>query len=383
MSGIKEVLIGAFRILPLRKAVVLESHPDFSDNTWEVYQELRKRPELKKYHFYWLLNKHDAVVPELDSRTSVVYRHARNIWEDIRRIFLLNTSKYIIDSNSFVKKRRKNQFRIHLGHGMPIKIALDYSRAFGECEKYLVHSPYWKEIYTKQIHVPEELLWYVGYPRNDVLVNRKENALWKDSVKRYDKVIAWMPTYRQHRDHMDRAMGNQYPYGMPCVHNRSELEKLHECLKSHGILLLFRPHPAQELSVFETYHFSNIKIADDRYLQKYQMSLYEMLSHTQGLITDYSSVYFDYLLTDQPIALTIEDLEQYFRHFTLAFEDYRSEVKGEYVESFTKVLEFLENVAEGKDPMKTQRMEAKNRFHSIQDGTSTKRIVDYLVEKMP
>ena len=43
MEMIKKCLLGVMRLLPLRKAFVLESHPDFSDNTYALYEELLRR----------------------------------------------------------------------------------------------------------------------------------------------------------------------------------------------------------------------------------------------------------------------------------------------------------------------------------------------------
>lgn len=45
-----------------------------------------------------------------------------------------------------------------------------------------------------------------------------------------------------------------------------------------------------------------------------QMDLYEILPHTDLLITDYSSVYFDYLLLDKPIVFTPTDLGEYSKN---------------------------------------------------------------------
>lgn len=51
---IKKCLLGVMRLLPLRKAFVLESHPDLSDNTYALYEELLRRGYHKKYKLYWM-----------------------------------------------------------------------------------------------------------------------------------------------------------------------------------------------------------------------------------------------------------------------------------------------------------------------------------------
>ena len=155
---IKKLFILIFRILPLRRAVIFESHPDFSDNSLALYQEFLRRGMLKRYRLYWMKTFRGGEVPELPEGVSVFENEPGGLKETIRRTYVLNTSKYIIDCNSFIYKRRKGQIRIHLGHGMPVKIDLNYSRKFGDCDKYLVLSQFWKEIYTEQILVPEQKL---------------------------------------------------------------------------------------------------------------------------------------------------------------------------------------------------------------------------------
>ncbi len=109
-----------------------------------------------------------------------------------------------------------------------------------------------------------------------------------------------------------------------------------------------------------------------------ECTLYELLAQTDALITDYSSVYFDYLLTDRPIALTIADREEYFTHFTLAFADYKEAVKGFYIETFSQLSSFLKEMADGVDSTRGERMQAKEKYHTKNAGNSAKAIVDLL-----
>lgn len=366
------------RLLPLRKAILLESHPDLSDNTYALYEELLRRGYHKKYKIYWMKTFPGKPSWNLPEGVSYFENQPSGFREMIRRAYVLNTSRYIIDCNSFVKKRRKSQVRFHLGHGMPIKIDLEYSRKFGECDRYMVQSPFWYTIFETQIRVPKEVLCPLGYPRNDVLVFPKELPVWNKKKENYGKTILWMPTYRQHRMHADKAMHIEYPYGMPCVETKEQLLQLEEQLAKDNILLLFRPHPVQDLSAFQKEELPHIHIADDAFLASMQCTLYELLAQTDALITDYSSVYFDYLLTDHPIALTIQDCQEYFKHFTLAFEDYKEAVKGFYVENFLQLSTFLQEIAEGRDSMQRQRREAKEKYHTPSAGKSAKAIVDLL-----
>ena len=86
---------------------VLESHPDLSDNTYALYEELLRRGYHKKYKLYWMKTfpgKPDWNLPE---GVSYFENQPSGFCETIRRAYVLNTSRYIMDCNSFVKKRRK------------------------------------------------------------------------------------------------------------------------------------------------------------------------------------------------------------------------------------------------------------------------------------
>ncbi len=378
---LKRLMLWVFRLFPLQNIIVLESHPDVSDNTYAIYEELLWRGCHNRYKIYWIHTFQDGKKYDFPHNVKLLEQNPQSFAENLERAYVLNCCKYIIDCNSFIKKRRKRQVRFHLGHGMPIKIDLEYSRKVGDCDEYMIQSDFWKEIYTQMIHVPEDKLCTLGYPRNDVLVHPEQFRDRKYEQEGYDKVVAWLPTYRQHRLHPEQAMEIAYPYGMPCVHNKEELLRLDARLKENKILLLFRPHPVQDLSLWEECCVSNIEIADDAFLKKIDCTLYELLAYTDGLITDYSSVYFDYLLTDKPIALTIEDMDNYFQYFTLAFEDYKRFIKGEYVEEFSQLLSFVSHVAQGEDVAREQRMKAKNMFHQDVTGQSAVKIVDLLRDK--
>ena len=267
--------------------------------------------------------------------------------------------------------------RIHLGHGMLIKITRDYHtrEKIGECDGYLVTSPFWYDIFTEKVGIKKEVLLPLGYPRNDVLVSEEAKK------SRFGRYILWMPTYRQHRLHREAGLDIEYPFGMPEVMNTEQLLELEALLARWDITLYFRPHPVQELSAFSEKRLAHIQIADDAFLQQKKITLYEMLAAAEALITDYSSVYYDFLLTERPIGLTIRDREIYFEHFTCPFSDMKEFIQGSYIESFDELKEFLCQVAAGERLWTDRLSELKHRYHAVTDGSSCQQIYRYLQEK--
>ncbi len=63
--------------------------------------------------------------------------------------------------------------------------------------------------------------------------------------------------------------------------------------------------------ILQTKKTDNLHILEDNYLRDKRLDLYEVVNAADLLITDYSSIYFDYLLLDRPIIFTPLDLEEY------------------------------------------------------------------------
>lgn len=353
---VKKLIIMLYRLLPLRDDIILESHPDFADNAYALYGFFLEQGVNQRHRIHWALHgsregaeaSGTAGIPEtLPENVDVFYLDAHGFSQMWQRFRVLYRSRYILDGNSYIYKRRKGQVRIHLGHGMPVKIAPGYSNAgkIGDVDGCLVTSPFWCGVYADRIGVPKDVLLPLGYPRNDVLVSRR------DGITHLGTYIMWMPTYRQHRNHPEEALASRFPYGMPEVMTPGQLGSLDELLGSRGIRLYFRPHPAQELSVMKREKLQNIVVADDAFLKGEGISLYEMLASAKALVTDYSSVYYDFLLTGRPIGITMRDRDEYFRKYACAFADVTEGVRGFRIESFEELLLFFGtvDVQEGKD----------------------------------
>ena len=431
----KDLLTGFFRtlvrlllhLIPMREDVLLESHPDFSGNTAVIYEELLRRGFHHSHRIVWCVYDEKHVPSELPPGVCCVYRHRsglRSKWQVLKE---RARCRYIIDSNSYVHKLKKKQIRLHLGHGMPVKLLPDYTNyaEIGACDGYLTCGLFWREIYTETAHIPADILLPVGYPRNDVLVTGEVRISITDKGREHgyfwhlperEKYILWMPTYRQHknkaeerkqeREAVNTAMQEgrwevlamdqlrkkklpKMPFGMPEISEGKELQQLDERLGEKDMKIYFRPHPAQDMQYISEVSLENIRIADDEFLKRCEVSLYEMIRDAEALITDYSSVYFDYLLTDQPIGLTLRDADTFFHDCICCFENL-DDLAGFRINCFDDVLSFVDLVdgfgERSEEPeseaasLKAALFEAKKWYHDVTDGSSTERVMQWLSE---
>lgn len=305
-------------------------------------------------------------------------------FEKLKSIYINLRARYIIDCNRFIYKRNKHQKRLYLGHGMPYKSVPEYCNATGKVDFILSISRFFDDNLSKLHLVEKEQIINLGFPRNDDLFSKDKNIrelLFKD--KEYSKLILWLPTYRQRVNrNSNLSMDKSFELGLPIIYDVDSLKSINTLLKKLGILLVLKPHPAQDLSVIKTEYLSNFIILTNADLNKVNVNLYELLGQTDGLITDYSSVYYDYLLTDKPIAITIDDLEEYKKVFDFIYDDIFEIIKGEYINTLDDFKIFLKNIASGNDIAKEERLNVKKILHKFQDGNSSKRVYDFLVNNM-
>lgn len=206
-----------------------------------------------------------------------------------------------------------------------------------------------------------------GYPRNDTLFEIEEShitnlytlkemallELIKSRVMEKQKIAAYMPTFRDSESVFFEVI---------------ELEKLNLFLKAHNITLITKLHPKSKLkNQFHQIAYSNIVNADP------QIDVYSFLKEVDVLITDYSSVYSDYLLLNRPVIAFHYDWELYTantRDSYIDHDEYMPECKArtmdELMDSLLKVLE--------KDEYKEKRLQSRARLFESIDGKSSERL---------
>ena len=376
MSKVKKLLLQIYYYLPikflLKNIILFESNPDFSDNPRAVYDKLLELGYNKKNKLVWLVS--DSKMFSNIKDKNVIFIDNKNI-KKVRKYTLF--AKYIVDCNNFIHKRNKYQFRIHLTHGSPIKYVKEYSDDCGEVDYVITTSDFFRNINCELFHVSDDKVITTGFPRNDILLT-KNNYYFYPEIKR-SKTICWLPTYRNHQNH---SSGKKYfPYGIPSINNEDELKKMDKLLKKESCLLIVKLHPVEDLGLLTKMNLDNIKFLDKDFLSNQQLTIYHYLVNVDALITDYSSIYYDFLLTKKPIGLAIEDLDEYMKNNQIFYEKYQEGVVGEYIYDFNDLLKFIENVSHNKDDSYDARMIKRKEYFKYLDNKASERIVSILQKK--
>ena len=293
-----------FQYLPKNKnKIVFESFNGrgYSDSPKAIAEEFRKRGG---YLLYWVVNDMDEELPfdvkplKRDSARSVWHYATAGVWVD-------NSRKM-----SYVKKR-KSQTYVQTWHGFPLKCIENDAKDV--LEPYYVEAAYWDsqfcdlmlsngrfmtELYGKSFWYYGGTVMEGGFPRNDILVKpgkgiagqvRKSLGLPEDC-----RFILYAPTFRRERGL--EVYDVDYEGCIRALSGRFGGEWM----------VLARLHPSMAARAEE------LRL-DPRFVRNVSMypDIQELYLLADAMLTDYSSVMFDYMVTGKPCFLYVNDLSAY------------------------------------------------------------------------
>lgn len=367
--------------IPMKKMILFESSPDYSDNTKAVFDEMLKRGLNKKFKLVWACDKKESIsyLKEKFKNTDnvdFVYRWGRKFY-----YYYSKTACCFVVCNLFIDKMKAEQCYIYLEHGCALKLtSSDYSilESCRDCD-ITTFSEYLIPYEAKNLKCSENQFRVLGFPRNDVLVNQDKTdlkALFPD--RNFEKCVYWMPTYRQHKS-VNIVHSN---IAMPILYNEDIAAEINEYAGQNGILIVIKPHPAQDVSRIKKLDLENLVFIDNDFLRKNDIDNYLLLANCSALITDYSSVYYDYLLCDKPIGLCWDDFDEYNKREGFAVDPHFILKGGVKIYNSADMCSFIGDVAKGIDSLCTERNEIKNIVHKHFDNGSTKRVTDYIEKEI-
>lgn len=366
-----------FMKMPIKENFIfLESFlgKNYSDSPKYIYEYMIKNN--MDYKFVWSFRE----------PIDIPGKHIQVKRFSLRYFYYLARSKYWI-SNSRLPKyllKRKGNIYLQTWHGTPLKkLVFDMDDVFSADPKYkknfyeqsrrwdFLSSPnkYSTQIFRSAFKYNKEFLEY-GYPRNDILYqkNTKEKiiSLKKEMGIPLDKkVILYAPTWRD---------DEYYSRGKYKFTLKLDLENLQKHLGTDYIILL-RMHYfiASELDISDfqgfAYNFSSYNDIAELYLV------------SDILITDYSSVFFDYANLRRPILFFTYDLEKYRNQLRGFYIDMEKEVPGPLLMNNQEVLNAILNINKVNEEYRERYEQFYNRFCLWDDGNATKRTVERVFNK--
>ena len=374
-----------YRDIPVDdKLVLFESFlgKQYACSPKAIYEAMRRDPRYDDFQFVWVFRKDNAKRYILgDERTIVVKYNSRKYFR------LYARAKYWVTnwrlSSAIIKK--EDQICIQTWHGTPLKkIGLDlniegnattsqkkgHQMYLNDAKKYdyfVSPSAFCTKVFASAFGLnilnKTDILIETGYPRNDFLYRYSQDDIVriKDelNIPQKEKVILYAPTWRD----------NQHQLGVGYTFDMSEHIKkfLDEMSKEYIIILRLHYLVANQLDV-SAYRGRVIDCSRlDDINQLYVIS--------DMLITDYSSVFFDYANLRRPILFYMYDLKEYESNVRDFYIDL-NELPGPIIENEDTLIEQVRNVDKWKDDYKEKYDLFNNKYNYLDDENAGLRVVE-------
>lgn len=256
----------------------------------------------------------------------------------------------------------KKRLIINLWHGVPLKkIALldpnlkkaariYFKKIFSENYTCILTTSHELiPLMARSFAVSEDKIKVWGQPRNDGLFQKNDcreilGQLFPD-LPEYTKTVLYAPTFR------DYGQVQLFPF------KDFDQEQLEAFLEEKNMLLFIRTHVAEQGSA-APYLGKRIRFLGNEQAE----DVTGILNIFDCLITDYSSIYIDYLLTDKPMIFLPYDRQQYLDGRGMNF-DYDDVTPGPKPETFN---DFLDALSPKEDFWKSERTRVNRLFNEIQ-----------------
>ncbi|NBA11232.1 glycosyltransferase [Weissella confusa] len=352
------------------------------DSPLAMFLELNSRDIDKKLHHKWVVKdlsdlRVRKIINDVQADVEFVERNTKRYYD------LLATAKYLITNSTFQNffSKRDNQIYINTWHGIPLKkMGFDMTkdprssqnvlRNFLMTDYFLQPNEYATQIFTKAYKLQnayEGVILQGAYPRNDLMFSfSKEQVvnLLEFEKTKFDfnkKVLLYSPTWKG--DSILKPTDS-----IDTMH--AEMNMLREAVgEEYNVLIKVHPYVYPSVEMDE--RFAGMLVPDE-------VDANVVMSITDVLVTDYSSIFFDFAMTLKPIIFYMPDFNSYKKNRG-TYMDVK-ELPGPVAQNISELLEQLKNI----DNLENQFTEKKSNFvakyGTINDGSATAKVVDAIFE---
>lgn len=302
----------------------------------------------------------------------------RSLW------LFLRAEKMIIDhefTGKWFTLLRKHIPIIQLWHGLPYKALSGNIHYPTICDDAFISSSPWfnKHIFPKIFRAKKYVA--LGYPRNDVFaqhpqerdwINAEPHAALAEVQEKTGQIIVYAPTYRDWGN-------NDYPL---------DLAKIEAWCKSNKRSFVLKFHPfisrvfGEAMGLSQCDSLQQLPGYSHLYLYPSGKNIYPWLADAVALVTDYSSIAYDYLLADKPIVYFQYDKEEYVKHRGETLVSDNDFLAGDYAITIDALLNMLmldSEISRGKRAALRDKFDMKNTHASpsivnlVRDNNTTTR----------
>ncbi|MFD6950593.1 CDP-glycerol glycerophosphotransferase [Nocardiopsis sp. TSRI0078] len=358
---------------PVTEGILFDTYTgrQYSDSPQSVYAELRGRERWADYPMSWLVADGQVRLP--DDLVPVRHR-GREYYEALAR------SRYLVTNSRQPAwfHRRPDQVVVQTWHGSMLKrIGFDVENIRGKSRDYfdklawetrqwdylVSPSPWATPILRSAFRFEGEIL-ETGYPRNDIFFAPDRDAIAERTrrllgLPEGKKVVLYAPTWRDDK---------YYTRGKHKLDLHLDLQRMYDKLGDDHVLLV-RRHPRV---------VDSVPVVGEGFV--HDVSLYpeimELFLITDVLVTDYSSMMFDFANTGRPMLFFTYDLEGYRDNLRGFYFDFEETAPGPLLTGSDEVVEALLDIDEVAARSGAAYRAFVERFCPLDDGHAAARVVD-------
>lgn len=333
----------------------------YDDSPKAIFEYMKTQEKYKKYKIYWAFEHPEDF--EIEG--------AEKVKSDTLKYFIIALkAKYWITNSAIergLKFKNKKTIYINTWHGSPIKkigLAANSGQKIlfkgSECDIRFAQSEYEIEVSAISGTLPKEKYVLVGLPRNDELFSLQQSEI-DDIRKKFNiptnkKIILYAPTFR------DWTRDSNGCIIAPPIDINKWKEKL-----SDKYIIFFRAH----------YEINNILgIKDDEFIHNMTdyPNLNELMKVSDILISDYSSIMFDYSILKRPIFSYSYDYEEFLEKRGM-YIDITKELPNGICKTEDELLEQIVNCDFEKQKEKTKKFQEKY----VQNDGNARKYIDKII----
>ena len=260
-------------------------------------------------------------------------------------------------------------------HGMPFKDASE-----GQ-SKYNIKSQHYTNVMATGKCFVEPQAHIYGVPLEKIFIsgNPKCDSLYLPNPQydfgEYTKLVLWAPTFRKSTSMNMQDTMEEQPV-IPIV-DVGRFGELNGYLKKMGVKIVVKLHPEQDLSKYDVVDMDYFILLSHQEFLKRGMELYRFMKQCDAMITDYSSIFYDFLLLDRPIGFTEDDIDDYAdkRGFAMDPDSYRP---GMRLRSYDDICLFIKDLVDENDCYKADRDRVNSLVNEDMTGDYSRKVLNFV-----
>lgn len=370
-------------IIPSNEKIILfesSSGRNYAGSPRYIYEEMHNQGLDKEYKCVWSLTDPNAEIP------GNAIKVKRSFFKYL--YYTLRSGVWIFDSRHlyYLRKNKKTRY-IQTWHGTPFKklgldmdimdmsgnkdverYRKDFEKNTKEWQYLLSQNRHSTEIFKRAFNFKGEML-EIGYPRNDILFKRNneediEKIKAKLNVPNDKKIILYAPTWRDNQF----TKAGEYKFA-----TEMDFDRMYESFKEDYVLIVKFHYLVKEKMDWSKYNDFIIECDANWDIQ-------ELYLISDMMITDYSSVMFDYAILKRPMIFYTYDLENYTKNIRSFYFDIFEEAPGPKFETNEELIDYIKNFNIGSynDEYGEKYNRFNEKYNQFDDGTASLKIVDLI-----